>query len=505
MQPGDRYGRYEIVSAIGEGGMGRVFRARDTTLGREVAIKLLHRGGADAESQARMLREARAAAGISHANAVAVYDVGETDDAGPFIVMELVEGDSLRSKIGAGVADGEQKVKWLDEIAGALEAAHAKGVVHRDIKPENVVVTKAGVAKVLDFGIAKRSAGDVDPSAPTENGTSDLSTLTAEGVQVGTPVYMAPEQLKGSSIDARADQFAWGVVAYELLSGKVPWVLDRGGLGVAASILTDDPAPLDGVDAATARVVERALSKRAADRFASMTELRAALRPSSAPPEPVQKSVRPKAHPGSRYDTETLKAIFEHALRMEGAKGTYDKDDLVQAAREMGIDEATVLEAADEVEAARLLPSLDELRAQKRRKATRGLIQHVGAYVIVNTFLFFLSGHLNRAVLLGWGIGLALHLWRVVMPKDITDDELLEEAAKKKRAQKLRRGAERKVSAEVEEATRILLSTTKRRRDESKKERVRVAAPASTSDDDIAAAEEEAAAAMLSAAKHRKS
>ncbi|NUO50225.1 MAG: serine/threonine protein kinase, partial [Polyangiaceae bacterium] len=133
MQAGDRYGRYEILSAIGEGGMGRVFRARDTTLGRDVAIKLLHRGQADAESQARMLREARAAAGISHGNAVAVFDVGETEDAGPFIVMELIEGDSLRSKIGAGAVGSEQKIKWLDEIAGALEAAHDKGVVHRDI------------------------------------------------------------------------------------------------------------------------------------------------------------------------------------------------------------------------------------------------------------------------------------------------------------------------------------------------------------------------------------
>jgi eukaryotic-like serine/threonine-protein kinase len=499
MQPGDRYGRYEIVSAIGEGGMGRVFRACDTTLGRDVAIKLLHRGGADAESQARMLREARAAAGISHANAVAVYDVGETEDSGPFIVMELVEGDSLRSKIGADPADGEQKIKWLDEIAAALEAAHAKGVVHRDIKPENVVVTKAGVAKVLDFGIAKRSAGDVDPSAPTENGASDLSTLTAEGVQVGTPVYMAPEQLKGSSIDARADQFAWGVVAYELLSGKVPWVLDRGGLGVAASILTDDPAPLEGVDEATARVVERALSKRAADRFASMTELRAALRPSAPALEPARKtSTRPAASAGPRYDTETLKAIFEHALLKEGAGGRYAKDDLVEAAREMGIDEATVLEAAREVEVARQIPSLEKLRAEKRRKATRGFLQHFGAYVIVNAFLFFLSGNLNRGLLLGWGIGVALHLWRVVLPKDISDDELLEEAEKKERGRKLRKRVEaRQVRPEVEEGARVLLSTTKKR--------VRIATPAPDEDDDVAAAEEEAAEAIPAAAKRQKS
>lgn len=493
MQPGHRFDRYEILSSIGEGGMGRVFRAHDTKLGRDVAIKILPRGEAAAESHARMLREARAAAGITHANAVAVYDVGESEATGPYIVMELVLGESLRSKIGGADSVG-QKIKWLDEIAAALEAAHAKGVVHRDIKPENVVVTRGGVAKVLDFGIAKRAAGDVDPSAPTEGGGADLSTLTAQGVQVGTPVYMAPEQLKGAAVDARADQFGWGVLAYELFAGRVPWVLDRGGLGVAASILTDDPPPLADVDELASRVVERALSKRPADRFASMTELRAALQPDLAAAEPVRSSTRPKRQSNTRYDTDTLKDIFEHALRMEGARGTYDKDDLIQAAREMGIDEATVLEAAREVAAVKRLPSIEKLRADKRKKAIRGFIQHIGAYAIVNVVLLILNGHLNRGLLLGWGIGVALHAWRALVPKEISDDELLDEAVKKDLSLRIRREhAERKreVSPSVEEGARVLLSTTAKRLGE-KKARVRVAEPTAEDDAELAAAEEEA-------------
>jgi serine/threonine-protein kinase len=275
MDIGDQFERYTITGVIGAGGMGRVFRAHDPKLGRDVAIKVLLPGEAGADAKARMLREARAAAALSHPNAVAIYDVGETDSTDPYIVMELVVGRSLRELVSDDDVLLSEKLHWLEEIAAALGAAHDRGIVHRDVKPDNVLVRADGAAKVLDFGIARRAASALDPSAPTEAG---LPTLTEAGVQVGTPLYMAPEQIRGDAVDGRADQFAWAVVAYELCTGKLPWRTDRGALGATASILTDSPAPMADVPAALEATIRRALSKDPADRFPSMRELLVALR-----------------------------------------------------------------------------------------------------------------------------------------------------------------------------------------------------------------------------------
>src|SRR5262249_2215299 len=167
----------------------------------------------------------------------------------------------------------------LADVARALAGAHKRGLVHRDIKPENVMVRNDGVVKVLDFGIARRTAGHVDPHASTE--TPALPTLTVEGVKLGTPVYMAPEQIRGDALDGRADQFSWGVLAYELLAGRLPWRGAGDAMAVMASVLTDtaDLAPLDQakVPPAVQAVVKRALAKRPEDRFASMDDLLRAL------------------------------------------------------------------------------------------------------------------------------------------------------------------------------------------------------------------------------------
>ncbi|MFI5297643.1 MAG: serine/threonine-protein kinase, partial [Polyangiales bacterium] len=278
---GDRVGRYRIEGEVGAGGMGRVYRAFDETLHRRVALKVLLAPmeldvDARREAVARLIREARAAAALHHENVVSVFDVGEHEGL-PFIAIELVDGLPLRALIAT--ASVEQKLAWLLQVARALEAAHDAGIVHRDIKPENVIVrAKDRVAKVLDFGIAKSAASFAT------NATADaaLATVTAQGAIIGTPTYMAPEQLRGEALDGRCDQFAWGVMAYELLAQKLPWDA-KDGLGIVAQVLSREAEPLRADEGplteAVARTVARALSKARDDRFASMAALMEALGP----------------------------------------------------------------------------------------------------------------------------------------------------------------------------------------------------------------------------------
>ncbi len=264
---------------------------------------------------------------------MSIFDVGETDGT-PYIVMELVDGQTLRGAVGQATVAQELKLGWLIDVARALAAAHRKGLVHRDVKPENVMVRSDGVVKVLDFGIARRAAGDVDPTAATSQA---LPTLTAEGSRLGTPLYMAPEQIRGDALDGRTDQFAWGTLAYELLSGRLPWRGGTDALAVAASILTEDPseAPLvaAGVPFRVKAVILRALSKRQADRFASMDEVVRALEAAArgeAPP--AERSVPRRASPprsraalrrrprarerdlARRYSEEEVRAILARAI-----------------------------------------------------------------------------------------------------------------------------------------------------------------------------------------------
>ncbi len=296
LSPAATFDRYVIEERLGEGAVGEVYRAMDTRLRRKVALKVLRR---DSETEpeawernvARMLREARAAAGLTHPNIVAVYDVGEHDGV-PFIAMELVLGKTLRSSIGRDLPQGE-RLELLLQVALALAAAHASGVVHRDVKPENVMVREDGVAKVLDFGIARRLPGDLATNTQ-DSGISRLSRLTGDGSIVGTPAYMAPEQLLGHEIDARADQFSWGVLAFELMAGRLPFRTDGGGLGLVTSILNDEPRPLEGVTEELAALVARALAKSADERFASMEDLAEALAAVVASVFPMAPPVRKK-------------------------------------------------------------------------------------------------------------------------------------------------------------------------------------------------------------------
>jgi TolB-like protein/tetratricopeptide (TPR) repeat protein len=258
--------------------MGAVYRALDPLLNRHVALKLLHPDpshdvGTRAEWSARMLREARAAAAFAHPNVVAVYDVG-VDDGAPFIAMELISGRTLRLCIGDSGIPLSQRVRWLVDVARALAAAHRAGIIHRDVKPENILVTDEGAVKILDFGVAKVSAGELGVTQPAQ-------TLTAEGMILGTPQYMAPEQIRSEPLDGRVDQFAWGVVAFELLTGRSLWAHGTQPMRLIASILMSVAPPprtvAPSIPAPVSAVVERALAKRAADRFADMDAVADAL------------------------------------------------------------------------------------------------------------------------------------------------------------------------------------------------------------------------------------
>ncbi len=279
LAPGDAFGRYTIEAVLGQGAMGRVYRALDTRLGRRVALKIiLVAEDADVDNRiARLEREGRAAAAFDHPNVVAVYDCGEIDGV-PFIAMELVAGRPLRHLIGDAAIDWPTRVCWLIDIASALAAAHRSGVVHRDIKPDNIMVAADGRVKVLDFGIARRIAG-VEPQSPG----ADLATLTQEGALVGTPAYMSPEQIKAEPLDGRSDQFALGALAYELLAQRPLWPRDpiaaiHHVLSVEAPSIRDARADLP---AALDAVVARMLAKAPEQRFNAMEDVIAALDPLS--------------------------------------------------------------------------------------------------------------------------------------------------------------------------------------------------------------------------------
>ncbi|HUP60399.1 MAG TPA: protein kinase [Thermoanaerobaculia bacterium] len=275
LQPGSRLGPYEIVSRVGAGGMGEVFRARDTRLGRIVAVKTLPAQLAkNAQLRLRLQREAKSISALTHPNICALYDVGESDGV-DYLVMEYLEGETLAARIARGPLAVEEALRVAIEIAEALEVAHREGIVHRDLKPGNVILTKSG-AKLLDFGLAR--AADpiaVAPDAPTVQHANE--PLTAEGTIVGTFQYMAPEQLEGLTADARTDIFAFGTLLYEMVTGKRAF----GGktkTSLIASIVGSTPQPISALRPITPRaldhVVQRCLEKDPDARWQSAHDIR---------------------------------------------------------------------------------------------------------------------------------------------------------------------------------------------------------------------------------------
>jgi len=262
---GTRLGPYEIVTAIGAGGMGEVYEAADTRLGRTVAVKLL-----SADFSERFETEARAISAVNHPNICALYDIGMHDGRG-YLVLEYLEGKPLQGPLRA-----DDVVRVALQIAAALEAAHRKGIIHRDLKPANIMVTEDGSVKLLDFGLAKIAG----PSG------TDM-TRTAAGTVLGTAAYMAPEQAEGKPLDARSDIFSFGAVVYELVAGRRAFPGDTMA-SVLSSLLRDDPKPLGSVAIAGLEpILMRCLRKQAGDRFQQMQEVRAALEALRAPTQAV--------------------------------------------------------------------------------------------------------------------------------------------------------------------------------------------------------------------------
>jgi serine/threonine protein kinase len=262
--------RYVLEQRLGQGGYGDVYRAYDKKLERRVALKLFTDGG----DKARLIAEARAVAALSHPNVVGVFEVDDAADP-PFMVMELVDGQTLRARMGNATIPNKRG--WLEQIASALAAAHRAGFIHRDVKPENVLITNVGdVAKVLDFGIAKRLA---PPPSVLDGETRIEPPMTQDGRVTGTLHYMALERLLGHAPGPHVDQWAWGVVAYELLAGVHPSTA-AAAASIHQWILSGDVPPLAAGDALPphlAATVMRALSREVHARFASMDDLHAAL------------------------------------------------------------------------------------------------------------------------------------------------------------------------------------------------------------------------------------
>ena len=333
LSPGMRLGRYIVEDLIGSGGMGAVYRATDTSLGRAVALKVLPpEVSADPGRLERFRREARALAALNHPNIVTIYSVDQEKDA-HFLTMELVTGTSLDKLIASESLPLERVRLIARAVADALVAAHGKGIIHRDLKPANIVLTESGQAKVLDFGLSKVTT---DPSSIAEASATCLATQT--GTVLGTPAYMSPEQITGGDVDHRTDIFSLGIVLYEMITGVRPF----GGQShaeLASAILRDVPHPVGELRAAApaelGRIVDRCLEKDARARFSSMSEVRDALENRAHTPAPAESlggpsiAVLPFKNPSADADSE----FFGDGLAEEIINALSQMDGLKVAAR----------------------------------------------------------------------------------------------------------------------------------------------------------------------------
>src|SRR5271167_3021770 len=269
---GTKLGPYEIVSPLGAGGMGEVYRARDSRLRREVAIKVLPQAlSVDADRMRRFEQEALATAALNHPNILAVFDIG-TSEGSPYVVSEMLEGETLRERLRSGAIAVRKTLDYALQIAHGLAAAHEKGIIHRDLKPENLFLTKDGRVKILDFGLAKLT----QPESSAHTSLPTATHGTEAGVVLGTAGYMSPEQVRGIAVDARSDIFSFGAILYEMLSGKRAFHGETAADTMSA-ILREEPPELNetnrNVSPALERMVQHCLEKNPAQRFHSAGDM----------------------------------------------------------------------------------------------------------------------------------------------------------------------------------------------------------------------------------------
>jgi Tol biopolymer transport system component len=312
--PGTKLGAYETLAPLGAGGMGEVYRGRDTRLDRAVAIKVLPADFAnDADRLKRFEQEARATSALNHPNILTIYDIG-THEGAPYIVAELLEGEELRVQLDDGALPVRKALEYAQQVAAGLAAAHEKGIVHRDLKPENLFVTKDGRVKILDFGLAKlkpqKLAGGVGSQAPT---LKPPDRLTDPGVVMGTVGYMSPEQVRGQEADHRSDIFSFGMILYEMLSGK-PVFSGVSVADVMSAILKEDPPELSEtnvkISPALDKIVRRCLEKKPEHRFHSAHDLGFALSTVTTPS-------------GSRLETATALPALTESSPATGKAGLF--------------------------------------------------------------------------------------------------------------------------------------------------------------------------------------
>lgn len=345
--------RYRVEAPLGRGGMAEVFRATDLRLDRPIALKIVEADSHPAGHMVRLEKEALTASSLNHPNIVTVHDVGHDDDRA-WIAMELVEGESLAKLMGKRRLSLQEAISFATQIADGLSAAHASGVVHRDLKPGNIMLTEDGRAKIVDFGLAHSAPQLIDGEM---GDASTEATLTAEGVVLGTVHYMSPEQARGRTADSRSDIFSFGIMLFEMLSGRRPFSGDSA-VEVLAAILNEDPLPLldatTGAPLTASRILERCLAKEPSDRYSETQELLDALRDLRSAPRATSSTGRGS---GIRAAIATIVvATFGTLAFLWYTSQTASKETLASAAETATASEARSSVATDGLPAVAVLP-----------------------------------------------------------------------------------------------------------------------------------------------------